>query len=345
MSGVNEEKKCIKCGEGKPLKEFSKSSRCKNGRRGTCKSCDNLRRRHPDPTKRKYQAKVIDGKKRCKECGEEKLLSEFNRNAEGVGGRQNICRVCLNLQRRHPDPAKRYHRVEITEGTTRCVECKEIKLVEDFVEDKRRREGITNICKTCRSDKTRSRIEIFNKQAVLEMGGKCEICGLETEWYEVYHFHHNDPTQKDFQVAKMLYMDWESVALELRKCMLLCCECHNNLTQQISRSRLNRPRYSRYRDSVRDSRKMDLIDYLGGRCQICGRVHNDLPKYEFHHVNRSTKAFSIGSNILTSLDILYKEADKCCLLCGNCHCSVTYGRYDHVTLIPGPHVRTVAKLD
>ena len=31
------------------------------------------------------------------------------------------------------------------------------------------------------------------------LGGKCFRCGLETEYIEVYDFHHIDPSKKDYE--------------------------------------------------------------------------------------------------------------------------------------------------
>jgi len=46
----------------------------------------------------------------------------------------------------------------------------------------------------------------------------------------------------------------------------------------------------------------------------------------FHHVDPSTKRFSLGSRGLArAIESLREEAAKCVLLCGNCHAEVEAG--------------------
>lgn len=70
---------------------------------------------------------------------------------------------------------------------------------------------------------TKSR-EVFKQRAVDLLGGKCVICGYcRCLW--ALCFHHNNPEEKDFTIS--LYIrKWESVELELKKCSLLCSNCH-----------------------------------------------------------------------------------------------------------------------
>lgn len=72
------------------------------------------------------------------------------------------------------------------------------------------------------------------RNAVKVMGGKCSLCGLEDECYEIYDFHHIDPTLKDFTISNMLAngKSWESICNELRKCVLLCGHCHRKIECQ-----------------------------------------------------------------------------------------------------------------
>lgn len=67
--------------------------------------------------------------------------------------------------------------------------------------------------------------------------------------------------------------------------------------------------------------KKALIAYKGGKCQRCGYC-KDIPRvYDFHHSNPDEKDFTIG-NCKCGLEILKKEADKCILVCKNCHAEI-----------------------
>ncbi len=71
--------------------------------------------------------------------------------------------------------------------------------------------------------------------------------------------------------------------------------------------------------------KKQCIEYLGGKCKLCG--YNKCDKaLDFHHVNPEKKDFSIGqNNTRYRFDQLKPELDKCVLLCKNCHAEVHAG--------------------
>jgi hypothetical protein len=67
--------------------------------------------------------------------------------------------------------------------------------------------------------------------------------------------------------------------------------------------------------------KQRLIEYKGDKCQICGYAKRIPGAYHFHHRDPKEKSLSISGSTL-GLDRLKKEADKCDLLCANCHAEV-----------------------
>lgn len=74
-----------------------------------------------------------------------------------------------------------------------------------------------------------------------------------------------------------------------------------------------------YVKSRRKRIKQELIDYKGGKCEICG-YNKNIAALEFHHINPEEKDFSISdSNIYKNLEVLKREVDKCMLVCANCH--------------------------
>ena len=71
--------------------------------------------------------------------------------------------------------------------------------------------------------------------------------------------------------------------------------------------------------------KTMLVEYKGGKCKICGykKTHWAL---DLHHIDASKKEFGLSVRGLTrSLDKLKKEADKCILVCANCHREIHSG--------------------
>ena len=65
--------------------------------------------------------------------------------------------------------------------------------------------------------------------------------------------------------------------------------------------------------------KHDLIEYKGGKCEICGYDKCDAA-LEFHHLNPEEKDFGIAYKGYTrSFKKCKEEVDKCILVCANCH--------------------------
>jgi hypothetical protein len=109
-----------------------------------------------------------------------------------------------------------------------------------------------------------------------------------------------------------------------------CLECspfgsHNTSRRPLPRSgdvdasRRDRRR-EQFRRSLkkrRRSRKRDLVEAYGGRCIECGYAAC-LEALQFHHRDAATKRFSLA-NFNGSYEQMRAEAEKCDLLCANCH--------------------------
>lgn len=71
--------------------------------------------------------------------------------------------------------------------------------------------------------------------------------------------------------------------------------------------------------------KRTLVEEAGGRCAICG-YSRCLQALHFHHVDPTTKFFHLGERgHARALERSRREAQKCVLLCGNCHAEVEAG--------------------
>ncbi|OGE65884.1 hypothetical protein A3H85_02420 [Candidatus Daviesbacteria bacterium RIFCSPLOWO2_02_FULL_40_8] len=62
-----------------------------------------------------------------------------------------------------------------------------------------------------------------------------------------------------------------------------------------------------------------MINYKGGKCQVCG-YDRCLGALSFHHIDPEQKSFKLSMDELyRSWKVIIKELDKCHLLCANCH--------------------------
>jgi hypothetical protein len=60
---------------------------------------------------------------------------------------------------------------------------------------------------------------------VEEAGGCCQLCGY-TRCLGALEFHHVDPELKEFGVARRGAHSLERLRVEVRKCILVCSNCH-----------------------------------------------------------------------------------------------------------------------
>lgn len=77
----------------------------------------------------------------------------------------------------------------------------------------------------CGSCNTKIRRFRAKAAAIKYLGGKCVICG----WYgnqAALQFHHQNPNEKDFIIGNVANKSWDSIKVELQKCVLLCANCH-----------------------------------------------------------------------------------------------------------------------
>lgn len=73
-----------------------------------------------------------------------------------------------------------------------------------------------------------------------------------------------------------------------------------------------------------------LVDEAGGRCVLCG-YHRCLAALGFHHLEPGTKSFGLAqAGITRAIEELRREAEKCILVCSNCHSEIESG----ITSVP-----------
>lgn len=65
--------------------------------------------------------------------------------------------------------------------------------------------------------------------------------------------------------------------------------------------------------------KAKIVKLAGGACQKCG-YRDYQAALDFHHIYRANKKYNVMTVIYSAnLEKIWKEADKCCLLCSICH--------------------------
>jgi len=100
---------------------------------------------------------------------------------------------------------------------------------------------IAHVCKTCgRKFKVKSRntecttcsggrIRTAKKQKAIDLlGGKCQICGY-SKCERAMVFHHKNMEEKKFNFSGSWSKAWTELEEELKKCVLLCNRCHEEV--------------------------------------------------------------------------------------------------------------------
>jgi hypothetical protein len=65
--------------------------------------------------------------------------------------------------------------------------------------------------------------------------------------------------------------------------------------------------------------KKMAVEYKGGKCESC-KYDKCIEALDFHHLDPKTKSFGISAGGFSrSWQSIKDEADKCVLLCANCH--------------------------
>ena len=90
-------------------------------------------------------------------------------------------------------------------------------------------------CKKCRMQRVLDWRRRAKLRLIAEAGGCCQICGYD-RYSGALHFHHVDPSQKEFGIARRGFTrSIEKMRAEAAKCILLCSNCHAEVEAGIAR--------------------------------------------------------------------------------------------------------------
>ena len=74
------------------------------------------------------------------------------------------------------------------------------------------------------------RRRLIKSRAIEYKGGQCQICGYK-KYQGALELHHINPNKKDFGIGQYGHSrSWERVKRELDNCLLVCANCHREVT-------------------------------------------------------------------------------------------------------------------
>lgn len=112
-----------------------------------------------------------------------------------------------------------------------------------------------------------------------------------------------------------------------RVMLVMCCRRHGETEFILEGRGYYRCKRCRAESVVRHRQRVKetLVNEAGGRCAICG-YSRSFRALQFHHRDPEEKRLDLSSQGVTySLQRLRAEANKCVLLCANCHAEVESG--------------------
>jgi 5-methylcytosine-specific restriction endonuclease McrA len=171
---------------------------------------------------RKTLYPVVDGMKQCSCCKQVKLVSEFHRKLKGF---YHKCKQCHS--KRYLDPIAYTKILEYSRKYQKTPNA--IKYAKEY--RKKNRDRFLQWQKLYRSRPEiivmeRSRRVKYKQNAVDMAGGKCSVCGY-CKCISALEFHHLDPSEKEISIRYGLGR--EKLESELKKCVLLCANCHREV--------------------------------------------------------------------------------------------------------------------
>ncbi len=202
-----------------------------------------------------------------------------------------------------------------------CSRCKIVKPLDQYYLKAATYDGRQSACMKCRQlhsceyIKTIADKLIKNKNLIIErnrryidnilLNSKCSEC--ECDDHRLLEFHHL--SDKSINVSYMMWHTIERIDNEIKKCIILCANCHR-LRTTINGLRGNQKHHRRIRYIM-------VKEIHGTRCSRCQLDNERL--MELHHRDPETKSFNISSWSVGDLEVLRQEILKCELLCVNCH--------------------------
>lgn len=178
-------------------------------------------------------------------------------------------------------------------------------------------------------------------RAIKVLGGHCNKCGNKNVFQ--LEFHHMDD-DKLINVGVLLHGRWSNVEKEVKKCILLCRNCHSELHCD--------------KENILKEKLMEIKGQK--QCMECG-YDKQCSALDFHHSDEKDKEFRISRGYRDDrwkipLDDIIVEMDKCNILCKNCHAlkhvdikkfenlkNTIYSKIDNYTELQKPADREMVK--
>ena len=125
---------------------------------------------------------------------------------------------------------------------------------------------------------------LTKKRIIYVMGGKCQYCGYN-KCQSALELHHINKTEKDFSIAESTNKSWEIICNELKKCVLVCANCHREIHEGMIKqeivSSFDELKAKEINEDINNFKEKTInycidcgkqIDIKAKRCEFCGHL-------------------------------------------------------------------------
>lgn len=110
----------------------------------------------------------------------------------------------------------------------KCPKCRSEKPLANFAANPNRAGGFSSWCLDCLKGRASEERVKLKMEAIEMLGGACQVCGSVLPHY-CYDFHHPDQQKKAVNPSKLLGGSREKALREIKKCILVCSNCHRHI--------------------------------------------------------------------------------------------------------------------
>ena len=118
------------------------------------------------------------------------------------------------------------------------------------------------------------------KSRIVEaFGGKCGVCGY-SKCQEALELHHLDPEKKRFSLGSIRAnpRNWDYIVSEIRKCVMLCSNCHRELHNDLIELDDNIVKFDENYSCFKAAKASEKIKSLTDACPFCNGLKNTWSK-------------------------------------------------------------------
>lgn len=117
-------------------------------------------------------------------------------------------------------------------------------------------------------------------------GGKCGLCGYNRSVRNLA-FHHLDPSMKEGGFGQYQSLAWAKVIIEVRKCVMLCANCHGEVHDGLITDLTGCPRFD---ETFATDKLTPVFD-----CVVCGHPRKKRQSATCSHECSKTHRLKLGN--------------------------------------------------